>query len=151
MTELRDILQSFKVPISAERSRNGIRSTQRAQMAPKSLEPLWKGQSWYRRATHTYSQPPSDCYSETPQAGFWILQQLSRQRAAVVLFKKRNREKNRRRIWLAVSPMGSRQRLDSIRSASEGKEDFIKRLNKTGKQEMQTTKDAWKTRVLKER
>lgn len=43
VTEIRGMLQRFKVAITAECSSNGINGTRRAQMAPKSSESFWKG------------------------------------------------------------------------------------------------------------
>lgn len=58
VTKIRSMLQRFKVPITAEYSSNGISGTRRAQMAPKSSEPFWKGHTKYRRdPPHLLTQP----------------------------------------------------------------------------------------------
>lgn len=83
------MLHRFKVPITAECSSNGISGTRRAQMAPKSSEPFWKGHVKYRRATPSSSPAPSLLLTDS--SGRIVLELLvphqSSECFTIVLFK----------------------------------------------------------------
>lgn len=65
VTKLSGMLQSLKVPITAEHSSNGISGTQGAQMAPKSSEVFCKG--------HKKVQPPTTYSMLITDSSGWFL------------------------------------------------------------------------------
>lgn len=89
VTKIRSMLQRFKVPITAEYSSNGISGTRRAQMAPKSSKPFWKGHTKYRRDPPTYS--PDHSLLLTDSSGrivLWLLvPHQSSECSTIILFK----------------------------------------------------------------